>query len=152
MTLKVTGFIFLRGLLELDNKYCPGAFRCLSWSYTTHCTCVVVCPETMWMWFFVSIENQVVSDILSCTVCCWTVCAVCCACVRERAGLFSKYEPLTRGDGLNPNHDGFSTDLQNEFCVLSNKSLSRERKQPTFFLFLCSCKNGWRKIDEVRRW
>ena len=30
-----------------------------------------------------------------------------------------KYEPLTQGDGLNPNHDGSSTerDVPNEFCV-----------------------------------
>ena len=62
----------------------------------------------------------------------------CSACVREEAGPLKssrKYEPLTQGNGLNPNHDGSSTegDVPNEFCVLRNKPLSRERKQPTFF-------------------
>ena len=47
-----------------------------------------------------------------------------------------KYEPLTQGDGLNPNHDGSSEerDVLNEFCVLRNKPLSRDRKQPTLSL------------------
>ena len=50
-------------------------------------------------------------------------------------------------EGLNPNHDGFSTerDVPNEFCVLPNKSLSRERKQPAFFLSVYSCKHGRRR-------
>ena len=54
------------------------------------------------------------------------------------------YEPLTQGDGLNPNHDGSSTEryVPNEFCVLRNEPLSRERKQPTFFLSVYSCEHG----------
>ena len=71
----------------------------------------------------------------------------CSACVREGAVLLKssrKYEPLTRGDGLIPNHDGFSAerDVPNEFCVLCNKPLSREREQLTFFLSVYSCKSG----------
>ena len=61
-------------------------------------------------------------------------------------------------NGLNPNHDGSSTerDEPNEFSVLRNKFHSRERKQPTFkqptfFLSVNSCKHGRRRIDEVRR-
>ena len=40
-----------------------------------------------------------------------------------------KYEPLTQGNGLNPHHDGSSTerDEPNEFCVLRNKLLSRAK-------------------------
>ena len=62
-----------------------------------------------------------------------------------------KYEPLRPGNGLNPNHDGCSTerDVPKEFCVLRNKSFSRERKQPTFFLSVY--KHGRRRIDDVRR-
>ena len=39
--------------------------------------------------------------------------------------LSCKYEPLTQGNGLHPNHDGSSTerDVPNEFCVLRNKPL-----------------------------
>ena len=64
-----------------------------------------------------------------------------------------KYEPLTHGDGLNPNHDRSSTehDVPNEFCVLRNKPLSRERKQPTFFLSVYSCEHGRRRFDRTRR-
>ena len=42
-----------------------------------------------------------------------------------------KYVPLTQGNGLNPHHDGSNTerDVPNEFCVLRNKSLSRERDE-----------------------
>ena len=44
-----------------------------------------------------------------------------------------KYVPLTQGNGLNPNHDGSSTerDVPHELGVLRNKSISRERKQLT---------------------
>ena len=38
-----------------------------------------------------------------------------------RRFLSCKYEPLTQGNRV-----------RNELCVLRNKSLSRERKQPTF--------------------
>ena len=59
-----------------------------------------------------------------------------------------KYEPLTQGNGLNPNHDLSSTerDVPNDFCVLRNKSLSRKRKQPTLFrLFVQTWpKKKWR--------
>ena len=67
--------------------------------------------------------------------------------------VLSQIRPLTQGNGLNPNHDGSSTerDVPNEFCVLRNKSLSRERKQPTFFLFVYACKHGQRRSGEVRR-
>ena len=56
-------------------------------------------------------------------------------------------------NGLNPKYDVFSTerDEPNEFIVLRNKFQSRERKQPTFFVSVHSCKHGRRRIDEVRR-
>ena len=62
----------------------------------------------------------------------------------------ANHDPLTQGDGLNANHDGSSTerDVPNELCAFRNKSLSRELKQPTFFLSVHSCKHG---IGQVRR-
>ena len=56
-------------------------------------------------------------------------------------------------NGLKPNNDGSSTerDEPKEFFVLRNKFHSRERKQPTIFLSVYSCKHGRRRIDEVRR-
>ena len=110
----------------------------------------------------VLIENRVVSNILSCMARCSIVYAhcllnvSCSACVRERAGPLKssrKYEPLTQGDGLNPNHDGSSTerDVPNEFCALRNKSLSRERKQATFFLSVHSCSVSTLKSPATRK-
>ena len=67
--------------------------------------------------------------------------------------LSCKYESLTQGNRLNPNHDGSSTerDVPNEFCVLRNRSLSRVRKQPTFFLSVYSCKHGRRRRSDRAR-
>ena len=81
----------------------------------------------------------------------------CSDCVREGAGPLKssrKYERLTQGNGLSPSHDGSSTerDVPNEFCVLRNKSFSRERKQLTFFLSVYSRKHGQRRSDRARRW
>ena len=80
----------------------------------------------------------------------------CSACVREGAMPLKssrKYEPLTQGNGLNPNHDASSAerDVPNENCVLRNKSLSRERKQLTFFLSVYSCEDGQRRSDRAHR-
>ena len=65
--------------------------------------------------------------------------------------LSCKYEPLTQGNGLNPNHDGSSMerDVPNDVCVLRNKPLSRERKQHAWFFY--SCKHGRRRSGCARR-
>ena len=51
---------------------------------------------------------------------------------------------ITQTHHTNPNRD-----VPNEFCVLRNKSLSRERKQPTFSVY--SCKHGRRRSGRARR-
>ena len=66
----------------------------------------------------------------------------CSVCVREGAGLLKssrKYEPVTQETGLNPNHDGPSTErvVPNQSSLVKyakqtpqqHESLSRERKQ-----------------------
>ena len=46
-------------------------------------------------------------------------------------------------------HSNPHRDVPKEICVLRNKSLSRERTQPTFFVF--SCKHGRRRRSRARR-
>ena len=66
--------------------------------------------------------------------------------------LSCNYESLTQGNHLNPNHDGSSAerDVPNDFCM-RNKSLSRGRKQPTFFLSVNSCKHDRRRRSDRAR-